>query len=198
MRLRRLTVGERHSMVQERWKKTIEAAALNFKERRSNGRCFFVARAELVDLNSNSRLASRTADIDRGGCYIDTLNPLPVGTPVTLRVTKGNQSFKADAEVVYVQNANGMGLTFTATQAEELRILDLWMAGLDTVMASNTPKSEPPEPHERATTPFQSQRPAGRSEHERGESLTYLILMLIQKNVLSEMEGKALLEKLGA
>ena len=187
-------------MTEERWEKTVETAASNFGERRTNRRFSFIAGAQLVDLNSNSRLAARTADIDRGGCYIDTLNPLPAGTTVMLRVRKENQSFKANAEVVYVQTGIGMGLAFIAAEREQLRTLDHWIAGLDAAIALNPSKSELSQSFERVITPYQSERPGGKSGNKREESssLIYLILMLVQKKVLSEIEGQTLLRKLDA
>jgi hypothetical protein len=184
-------------MAEQRWDKT---AASNFNERRNSGRGSFIVNAALVDLNSNSRLAARSADINRGGCYIDTLNPLPAGTTVTLRLTKENLSFRANAEVVYVQIGNGMGLAFTAAEAEQMRILDQWIAGLDAAMAPNAPNSELSRASQPETASHQSQQPTGTAAYEQQEpgSLTYLILMLVQKNILSEIEGQALLEKIGA
>ena len=118
-------------MTEEPGKKPIHNAAAGFKERRDNGRCSFVASADLVHVGSNSRLCARVTDIDRGGCYIDTLNPLAVGATIALRVSNADQSFTAHARVVYVQNGNGMGLAFTTADADQLRTLDQWLEGLD-------------------------------------------------------------------
>jgi len=182
-------------MAAEQWK-TIENANAQFTEKRRNGRCPFVARAELMDLVSNSRFSTRTADIDRGGCYIDTLNPLPVGTPVTLQVTKESLSFRADAHVVYTQTAIGMGLAFNAAETEQLRILDRWLSAADAEAGPNRSPSKVSHPLERAPISYVSGRTNAAAQ--RGEPLMYLILMLVQKNVLSEIEAKALLDKLGA
>ena len=117
-------------MVEELWKKTLEQAASNIRERRTGPRYSFVAGAEFVDVQTNSRMPGRASDLDRGGCFIDTLNPFPVGTALTLRLTNENQSFRVQAEVAYVQMGMGMGLSFTVAEAEQLRILDGWIAGL--------------------------------------------------------------------
>jgi hypothetical protein len=121
-------------MAEGQLNETIKNVASSFNERRNNGRCSFVASADMVHINSNSRLAARTTDIDRGGCYIDTLNPLAVGTTLALRITKANQSFTAYAKVVYVQSGNGMGLAFTTADAGQLQTLDQWIAGLDATL----------------------------------------------------------------
>jgi len=178
--------------------KTLATGASGSQERRTSERCSFIASAEVVDLNSNSRLVARTADINRRGCYIDTLNPLTLGAAVTLRLGKENRSFSANAEVVYVQTGNGMGLAFTAAAAEQLEILNQWIAGLNSTVAPNISRSELHQLPQPAAISHQSQQPTGKAANEREEplSLMYLILMLVQKNILSEMEGKALLDKL--
>src|ERR1700693_6249599 len=79
--------GELRPMVEELWKKTLEQAASNIRERRTGPRYSFVAGAEFVDVQTNSRMPGRASDLDRGGCFIDTLNPFPVGTALTLRLT---------------------------------------------------------------------------------------------------------------
>ncbi len=174
---------------EEGWKKVVQDSTT---ERRNNGRCPFIASAELVDLQSNSRLSARTMDLDRGGCYIDTINPLRVGTPVTLQLHKENRSFRTRAEVVYVQHGNGMGLAFANAEAEQSRILERWIAGLDATAAPNSSTADSVEPSEQ-----QAVWHAKNHDETRGASpLTYLILMLVQKNILNETEGKALLKKI--
>jgi len=185
-------------MAEERSKDTSETAASNFGERRNNRRCSFIASAQLVDLNSNSRLAARTADIDRGGCYIDTLNPLPAGTTVLLRVRRENELFKSNAEVVYAQTGIGMGLAFIAAEAEQLQTLDQWVGGFDGPAAPDISKSILPQASERAIISYESERTLEKSanKREQSSSLTYLILLLVQKKILSELEGQLLLTQL--
>ena len=56
-----------------------------------------------------------------------TETPCPMGTAVNVRITTSTQSFQAPAKVVYSIPGKGMGLLFTALEAEELRILDSWL-----------------------------------------------------------------------
>ena len=178
------------------------ASAAHIEDRRTNRRLTFIAIAELIDHTSNSRMVARTADIDRGGCYIDTLNPLPIGTTVTVRMTKENRSFKADAEVVYVQTGIGMGLAFTEAETEQLQNLDHWVAGLDGAAPPEISASlwrKPSRVGRDAAKSTQASKKSSMKPLSEPEvcGLTYLVLMLVQKNVLSEMEGSALLEKIG-
>jgi hypothetical protein len=55
--------------------------------RRSAPRHAMVLAAEVVELPSGAKLTARTADISRTGCHIDTLNPIPQGSEVRVRIT---------------------------------------------------------------------------------------------------------------
>jgi len=70
----------------------------------------------------------RTSDISRSGCYVDTLNPVPQGSQIRLRITHNNEVFEALGKVVYVSYGLGMGVTFTEVSSEQQARLDLWLA----------------------------------------------------------------------
>ncbi len=97
-------------------------------QRRSARRCAFVASAEVTELASQARLAVRTSELGVGGCYIDTLNPFPEGTPVQVRILRDNGVFDAKAKVVYSHAGFGMGLAFTEIPPDQLAILESWVA----------------------------------------------------------------------
>src|SRR5271154_4515459 len=63
------------------------------KERRGARRYPFKASAYVVDAESNARVISRASDLNLGGCHVDAITCLPVGTAVWLRLTKAEQSF---------------------------------------------------------------------------------------------------------
>lgn len=180
-------------MVEELWKKTLEQAASNIRERRTGPRYSFVAGAEFVDVQTNSRMPGRASDLDRGGCFIDTLNPFPVGTALTLRLTNENQSFRVQAEVAYVQMGMGMGLSFTVAEAEQLRILDGWIAGLAGPLALTRSKPQPYQ-HPAARAELLGEERA--SKLEPPSILKSLIRKLVEKRILSRIEGAALVEGL--
>ena len=56
-------------------------------ERRSAPRYPMVLSVDVVELPRGGRLSARTSDISTTGCYIDTLNPIPQGSEVRLRIT---------------------------------------------------------------------------------------------------------------
>jgi len=55
-------------------------------ERRCATRSPFIAPIEMVEMCTGSRIQARTSDLSLQGCYVDTLNPLPVGAAVRLRI----------------------------------------------------------------------------------------------------------------
>ena len=97
-------------------------------ERRSAPRYPMVLAAQVLELPRGAKLSARSSDISRTGCYIDTLNPSPVGTKVRLRLTHNDEIFEATGRVVYASTSLGMGIAFTEIAPEELIRLDRWLA----------------------------------------------------------------------
>jgi hypothetical protein len=97
-------------------------------DRRTHPRYKFIAAVEVVAAESGARIETRVRDLSQQGCYVDTSNPLPLGTVTDVRITKGAQLFEAGARVVYSRASQGMGLMFTAIEPEQLRTLETWLA----------------------------------------------------------------------
>ena len=97
-------------------------------ERRTSPRRAMVLAAELVEISRGATFNARSADFSRTGCYIDTLNPIPQGTEVQLRITHQAETFLALARIVYVSPGLGMGLTFTNVEDQQLACLDRWLS----------------------------------------------------------------------
>jgi PilZ domain-containing protein len=88
----------------------------------------FVAVADVTEPNTQSCLHGRISELSRKGCYVDTLNPLPLGTQLKIVVTRDEGTFSASGKVIYVQETFGMGVAFLDVDAEQLKILDAWLA----------------------------------------------------------------------
>jgi len=97
-------------------------------ERRSAPRYQMVLAADVVELPRGARLSARTSDISRTGCYIDTLNPVPQGSQIRLRITHHDEIFEAIGRVVYVSYGLGMGVAFVEVSAEQQAMLDRWLS----------------------------------------------------------------------
>jgi hypothetical protein len=155
-------------------------------ERRNHPRYPCTAAAEVVDTQSGARISGRTSDISKGGCYVDALNPFPVGTVVKIRLTKDEQTFVAQAKVAYAAVGLGMGLMFTSAEPEQQWVLERWLAELG---GTSAPEPEVPEQADRKA-------PEKNSKNEQYYVLNELIISLMRKGVLTDAEGKAMLEKL--
>jgi len=60
---------------------------------------------------------------------VDTLQPPPKGALVRLRLTQRQESFEAEARVMYVSKGLGMGVRFSEPVApEQLAKLERWLA----------------------------------------------------------------------
>src|SRR5216683_3321322 len=96
-------------------------------DRRTHPRYEFTAAVEVVAPESGARIETRVRDLSQQGCYVDTNNPLPLGTVTDVRITKGTQLFEARTRVVYSRAGKGMGLMFTALEPEQLQTLGTWL-----------------------------------------------------------------------
>jgi hypothetical protein len=98
-------------------------------DRRGAPRYALILAAEVVELASGATLTARSSDVSRGGCYIDTLNPVPVGSQVKVQLRRGDAVFESTARVVYICPGLGMGLNWSASvEPDKLALLDRWLA----------------------------------------------------------------------
>lgn len=106
----------------------ITGKSAKVQQRRVAKRCSMVASAEIVDLDSNTRLAARISEIGIGGCYVDVLSPFPQGTSVQVRILRDQGTFEAKGKVVYCDSTMGMGLAFTEIRPDQRSVLEDWLA----------------------------------------------------------------------
>ncbi|HKF51052.1 MAG TPA: PilZ domain-containing protein [Candidatus Acidoferrales bacterium] len=150
-------------------------------ERRNAIRYQLTVTAEVVEIKSGTRFSTRTTDLGPGGCFVDTLMPLPVSSDVNIRLHKDNMSFEANGTVTFSQAGLGMGIAFSEMAPEKQAAFDAWLAELIMV---------------RPVT-FETHRPAGRGTlgKDKGSALTQrLIRLMVKRNLISEAEATALLE----
>lgn len=94
-------------------------------ERRRFPRFPCTGAAEIHQIGQCRRLG-KVSDISRGGCYIETLHPLPVGTESQLRLTVGDILLDVDAKVSTATPSVGMGMEFMAVpQAQENKLVQI-------------------------------------------------------------------------
>jgi PilZ domain-containing protein len=103
-----------------------------YSQERAARRCPLVASAEVLDLQSQTRLSARTSEIGVGGCYVDALNPFPTGTRVKIKIMRDQGVFETEAKVVYSDASFGMGLAFCELPADQRSVLEDWLAEIVT------------------------------------------------------------------
>jgi len=69
------------------------------------------------------------------GCYIDTLEPIPVRTKLRLRICDGMTTCELHGKVLYMHSGGGfgifgMGVLFEEMDAEQHSAIDAWLRGL--------------------------------------------------------------------
>lgn len=82
------------------------------QERRQTPRYPFHAEAEIIEEQSKAKLTAMVSELSVNGCYLDTVNPLPQGTAVLVKIFTESEFVEAQAVVVYSHPNMGMGLTF--------------------------------------------------------------------------------------
>jgi PilZ domain-containing protein len=96
-------------------------------ERRRGPRYPFFASAQITELQTKVVMTARTSELSRHGCYMDMLNPLPLGTPVKIQITYQEQAIDATGRVIYSQPNMGMGVSFDEMQTDHEALLEKWV-----------------------------------------------------------------------
>jgi hypothetical protein len=156
-------------------------SATSEADRRSGDRHIFTASAEVVELSSGARFSTRTTDLGPGGCFIDTLVPLPVGARVHVGVRKGKTQLDTNGVVVYSQAGLGMGIAFDSLDQSQRDALEKWLieiTGSKAIVFSDvTAKPERSAPRSQAGN----------------EIVTRLIGLMISKGLITAAEGASLM-----
>jgi hypothetical protein len=103
---------------------------LSFRERRAFPRYTFIADARLTETGSGAQIEVRTSEVSLGGCYVETLNPLPGGTLIRFRLQNKEAVFETRARIVYAHPGIGMGIAFEGIEPDQRRLLENWIAEL--------------------------------------------------------------------
>jgi hypothetical protein len=102
--------------------------------RRANPRFSFFADAE-VTLGDGTGVRAQLAELSSRGCYIDTLEPIPVRTKLRLRICDGMKTCELGGKVLYMHSGGGfgifgMGVLFEEMGPEQHSAIDAWLRGL--------------------------------------------------------------------
>jgi PilZ domain len=103
-------------------------------DRRRHVRSATALNAEVVDRQSGRRIHGVTANISVGGCFIQSSDPLALGTAVRLVLAFGNRRFHCSAIVAHLSAGIGMGLSFPRFDALE------WLTQSSKTAGANAPR----------------------------------------------------------
>ena len=103
-------------------------SATSRNERRRAPRYALVAMADLTDSDGAMLLSGKITEIGRNGCYVETLNALPVGTLLKVLVFRDQHTFVTKGKIIYIHERDGMGVAFLDPPQDQLKILDSWLA----------------------------------------------------------------------
>ena len=155
-----------------------ERASTAPTDRRSATRLPFIAPVELVEMQTGSRIRARTSDLSRQGCYVDTLNPLPVGAAVRVQIHRAGMVLDVLANVSSRHVGSGMGLVFGEVSREQTAILESWLDDLgfpSRVLID---------------APFSVTSPPSSVQNDRA---TRLVQVLLRKGLLNQAEVREIL-----
>ncbi len=161
---------------------TAGGAGTAIEDRRGADRHAIIASAQVIDLGSGARFSTRTTDLGPGGCFVDTLVPLPVGSRVHVTVHKGKTQLETDGTVVYSQTGLGMGIEFHALAPSQRIALERWLQEL--TGGRLTPAKD--------TAPTPVGQTKGGNQNQ--SAMVRLIQLLISKGILTAAEGAAILD----
>jgi hypothetical protein len=167
-------------------KKADPSAAVDAKKCRTHPRFSMTAIAEAVEIQTDTRIRGHISDIGEGGCYVEVMSPFGVGCDVNLRIVKNDKAFSAKGKVQYSKGGMGMGVAFTEIDPDQRPLLRQWIGEL-----SGELTREPKVPQAGAEGHGNTT-----SIHEQRNVLNELIVTLMRKRVLTDAEGRDLLQKL--
>lgn len=142
------------------------------------------AEAQFWTEGSSVRLSGMLADISRNGCYIETLAPLPIDTPVGLALLVANSHLQASGKVRTSETGLGMGVAFTSLSPKDSEVL----ARIAPPAKGESFPTRPAAPAPRS--PSESRQPT------TADALEAVVRALLRKGVLTREELAAEFEKL--
>jgi hypothetical protein len=151
------------------------------ENRRRHKRHAFSATAEVVDLASGARLATRAADMNKGGCYLDMMTPLPIGSNVRIRIQAFGAELTCTAVVRDSQPGMGMGVAFAGLDDAQKALIESWIERL------NSPEAGP------AASPAPGTAKPAQPIEQKDALAVKLIDLLHKKGLLSSSDVSFLL-----
>ena len=107
-------------------------AQASYAVRRAYPRFKVFADAE-VNMRDGTSVLGQLSELSARGCYIDTLEPIPIGTQFHLRICDG-MSFSCELQgrVIYMHSGSGLGIfgigvLFGEMTVDQYSVIDMWL-----------------------------------------------------------------------
>jgi hypothetical protein len=102
-----------------------------YANQRSVPRFGLIAQTDVVEPVSGLRISGRMSEVSLKGCYVDVLNTLPTQTEIEIQISRDRGTFTSPGKIIYTQEGLGMGIGFLNTPADQMKVLDSWLAELN-------------------------------------------------------------------
>jgi hypothetical protein len=106
-------------------------AQARLAERRTHPRFTVFADAEAT-LSDGTSVHGQLSELSAEGCYIDTLEAIPIGTQIDLRLSDHVSSCELHGRVIYIQSGSGLGIfglgvLFGEMAADQRSAVHIWL-----------------------------------------------------------------------
>ena len=171
------------------------------KERRQFARHPCRLEAQVRVEGDEVEMTGKITDISLGGCYVEMLSPLPVGTVIKVALSPGEGTLKLSGKVCSSQTGFGMGVAFTGMGAEDFeKLRRLAPPAADGAPVAKAPASQPVPQRPAAPSRVNARSYASAGDDSldlapTAEALEALVRLLIRKEVFTPGELAEELEK---
>lgn len=104
-----------------------------FVQKRTGQRRSFLADADII-LSDGTSIPAQLDELSLHGCYLDTLEPIAVGTEFHLCIVDGDTTCELQGKVIYAHSGSGLGMfgagvAFTEMSARQCSAINSWLRG---------------------------------------------------------------------
>jgi hypothetical protein len=104
-------------------------------DRRRDRRHTVQVQIELREEGSDVPIRMSTTDLSRGGCYLELMVTLPIGTPVTAKLWLSNCPIRVRGRVVTLHPQFGNGIKFLEFEDDGKKVLAQYLAAINAYIA---------------------------------------------------------------
>lgn len=99
-------------------------------DRRSVPRYSFIAEVKVYEPLQGIKLTALVSNISMNGCYIQMATPIFKHALIQLYILKRLESLESWGDVMYLEEARGMGIKFFRPEPSQVKLLQGWIAEL--------------------------------------------------------------------